>query len=180
MGARARDVSSPAGEFDELTVVLSLMDLAGFTRAVGDLSARGIAELLDRFYRLASGRVSQHGGRVVKFSGDNCLALFEPADAPRAVQCVVDVRDDVSALADELGLELELGGNVHLATVAVGMFGDPATASFDVAGLGVIHTYRLGAGAGIRLSEPVYRRLPSSDRSVWRRYQPPTTYRFAP
>ena len=34
--------------------------------------------------------------------------------------------------------------------------------------------------AFVRLSEPVYRKLPSAERSVWRKHQPPAVYRFEP
>ena len=175
-----RAVAAPAGGFDELTVVLVLMDLAAFTTAVRDLPAVEIATVLDRFHRTAGRRVAEHGGRVVKFSGDNCLAMFEAADAPRAVGCALRTREDVIAAARADGLTLDLGANVHLATVAAGVFGEPPAAAFDVAGIGVVHTYRLGSGAGIRLSEPVYRKLPSAERSVWRKHQPPAVYRFEP
>ena len=70
----------------------------------------------------------------------------------------------------------DLGANVHLATVVTGRFGVGSAATDDVVGVGVIHTYRMGAGPGIRISEPVYRKLASGERSPWRKHQPPATY----
>jgi hypothetical protein len=43
-------------------------------------------------------------------------------------------------------------------------------------GAGVIHVFRMGAGPGVRISEPVYRKLPSGERTPWRKNQPPATY----
>ena len=63
-----------------------------------------------------------------------------------------------------------------MATVAVGRFGAPKCRRDDVAGMGIVHTYRMGSGAGIRISQPVYRKLASADRGGWRKYQPPATY----
>jgi hypothetical protein len=37
----------------------------------------------------------------------------------------------------------------------------------------------MGSGAGIRVSEPVYRQLPNDERTPWHKYQPPATYTFA-
>ena len=48
--------------------------------------------------------------------------------------------------------------------------------TYDVVGMGVIHAFRMGGGAGTRISEPVYRRLPSDRRTPWRKHQPPATY----
>ena len=126
--------------------------------------------------RGATRLVAGYGGHVVKFSGDNCLAVFEPSDARDAVACVLAMRDSVRSMGEDLHLALDLGANVHIATVVSGRFGGPSTPSDDVIGAGVIHTYRMGSGAGIRISEPVYRKLPSAERGSWRKYQPPATY----
>ena len=98
-------------------------------------------------------------GRVVKFVGDGCLAVFEPTDAVRAVDATEALRTRVRELGAANGVELDLGANIHLSTVAEGAFG--LRGIHDVVGMGVVHTFRMGGGAGIRISEPVYRKLPS-------------------
>jgi hypothetical protein len=60
-----------------------------------------------------------------------------------------------------------------------GEFGPPGARQYDIIGAGVIHLFRMGSGAGIRVSEPVYRQLPSDDRRPWRKHQPPATYTLA-
>jgi class 3 adenylate cyclase len=164
----------------EQRLVLVLADLAGFTRAMANLSALEIADVVDHFYRLCGDLVPAHRGRIVKFAGDNCLAVFEPAAAPDAVSCVLALRDAVTSMGLSAGLDLDLGVNVHLATVVAGSFGDPSAPTDDVMGVGVFHTYRMGSGPGIRISEPVYRKLPSGDRAGWRKHQPPATYSLEP
>jgi class 3 adenylate cyclase len=160
----------------EQTLVLVLADLAGFTRAVAGLPSLDMADVVDRFYLLCDDLVPAHRGRIVKFAGDNCLAVFEPASAPDAVACVVALRDAVRSMGRDAGLDLDLGVNIHLSTVATGSFGGPSFPVDDVMGAGVFHMYRMGAGPGIRISEPVYRKLPSPERSQWRKHQPPATY----
>jgi hypothetical protein len=59
--------------------------------------------------------------------------------------------------------------------VVEGEFG--AEGVYDVVGAGVIHTFRMGSGPGVRISEPVYRKLPSARRGSWSKHQPPATYR---
>jgi class 3 adenylate cyclase len=138
------------------------------------LDLHALAALVDAFYREAEDRFTAHGGRVVKFVGDGCLAVFEPGDALAALDAVEELRDRVHDLGARHGVELALGANVHLSTVAEGSFGLSGT--YDVLGAGVIHTFRMGGGAGLRISERVYRKLPSDRRPPWRKHQPPATY----
>jgi class 3 adenylate cyclase len=179
MGA-AQGVRARSTRFEERSLVMVLADLAGFTRAVAHLSAVEIAEVVDRFYVLCGERVAERRGCVVKCSGDNCLAVFDASDARAAVAYATSLRDGVARLAAELDIGIELGANIHMATVAVGRFGDPSASTDDIAGMGIVHTYRMGSGAGIRISEPVYRKLASGERAPWRKYQPPATYTLEP
>lgn len=41
---------------------------------------------------------------------------------------------------------------------------------------GVNQTFLLGRGPGIRISEPLYRALPSAVRSPWVKHKPPAVY----
>jgi hypothetical protein len=34
----------------------------------------------------------------------------------------------------------------------------------------------MGGGAGIRISEPIYRKLPNERRGPWQKSKPPATY----
>jgi adenylate cyclase len=168
-----RDVSPTLSERRRIIVVL---DLAGFTKAVGALSAMELAELVDDFYAVADAAVVEHGGRVVKFVGDGCLALFADDDAEGALGSVDAVASGLPALTRDHGVALELGANVHRSVVVEGGFGGGSSRGFDVIGPGVIHAYRMGGGAGVRISEPVYRQLPNDARQPWQKRQPPATY----
>jgi adenylate cyclase len=158
----------------ERQLAIVLVDLARFTQAVAGLDLRGLALIVGAFYRTADDVVSSHGGRVVKFVGDGCLAVFEPDDVLQALDAVEMLRSRVRALGAEHDLDLDLGANVHISTVAEGAFG--LGGAYEIVGMGVIHLFRMGGGAGTRISEPVYRRLPSDRRSPWRKRQPPVIY----
>jgi class 3 adenylate cyclase len=150
------------------------VDLARFTQSVAGLELVEIASLVDAFYRATGEVVRGHGGRTVKFVGDGCLAVFEPEQALQALAAVEELRARVHVIGTERNVDLDLGANVHLSTVAEGHLGEPGT--YDVVGMGVVHAFRMGGGPGVRISEPVYRRLPSDRRSAWRKHQPPATY----
>jgi adenylate cyclase len=161
----------------ERQLVIVMVDLARFTQAVAALALPDLASLVDRFYLAAGEVIGEHGGRVVKFVGDGCLAVFEPAEVLAALQAVEALRARAGAVGTDYGVMLELGANVHLATVAEAEVGPDG--SYEVVGMGVIHAYRMGNGGGTRISEPVYRKLPSDRRTPWRKYQPPATYTWA-
>lgn len=160
--------------FREQQLVIFVADLARFTQAVAGMDALGIAALVDRFYRSANTVLGEHGGRAVNFFGDACLAVFPPDRAAGAVDAAEALAAEVAQLRSDLDIPIETGVNLHLATVAEGEFGDDGR--YDVMGLGVIHAFRMGNGPGIRISEPVYRKLASSRRGGWEKRQPPATY----
>jgi class 3 adenylate cyclase len=151
-----------------------VVDLARYTQAVSELSLRETAEVLDQFYRATEEVVAQAGGRVIKFVGDGCLAAFAPDDVLAALDTVDKVAQRVRGLGETRGLDMEVGANVHLGTVAEVRLGTAAVA--ELVGMGVVHTYRMGGGPGVRISEPVYRKLPSGHRNRWRKRQLPATY----
>jgi adenylate cyclase len=158
----------------ERQLALVLVDLARFTQAVAGLDLRGLATVVGAFYRAADEVVTRHGGRVVKFVGDGCLAVFEPDEVLQALDVIEELRSRVKALGAAHDIDLDLGANVHVSTVAEGAFGLGGT--YEIAGMGVVHVFRMGGGAGTRISEPVYRKLPSVRRSPWRKHQAPATY----
>lgn len=164
--------------YRERQLVTVVIDLARFTQAVVGMSAMDIAALIDRFYNGASTVITQGGGRVVKYLGDGCLAAFPADEALQAIDAVDAIRMQVRDLAAEFDLDLEMGANVHICTVAEGEFGVDDT--YDIVGMGLIHTFRMASGAGVRISEPVYRKLPSARRTQWSKHQPPATYTLQP
>jgi class 3 adenylate cyclase len=161
-------------DFPERQLVTVVVDLANFTHSVRGMDAPAIASLIDRFYRTVHAEVAEHGGRVVKLLGDGCLIVFPADRALDAVDFVDELRGQVEGMTTPSGNRLGLGVNLHLSTVAEGEFGPDRR--YDIVGAGVIHTFRMGGGEGIRISEPVYRKLPSDRRSGWTKRQPPATY----
>lgn len=167
----------PPTPFTEVQRVLCLVDLTHYTRLSQRLEPFETATFLDGFYKDCHAELGgEAGGRILKFMGDGCLAIFPPDQAADAVAAVLRLRDRVAARARDLPVSVELGANLHLARVVEGDFGPPEAAQHDVLGEGVNFTFLMGRGAGVRLSEPVYRKLPSGARSPWRRIKPPARY----
>jgi len=161
--------------FREAKLVLLAADLAGWTKAAAQLDALALAELADGYYRNAAARVRAHGGRVVKFIGDAVLATFPEEACVAAVDCALALREDAAALASH-SFNVDLGANVHLAVVAAGDFGPDDDRRYDVLGSGVNQLFLMGGGAGVRISEPVYQKLPDERRGAWQKHE--ASYRF--
>ena len=162
--------------FRETKLVLLAADLAGYARATANVSALSVAALLDDWYAECAALVRERGGRIVKFMGDGCLAVFPEQRCLDAIEAAGELRLAANALRAKHGMKVDLGGNVHLAVVAEGDFGPADDRRYDVVGSGVNHVFLMGGGAGIRISEPVYRQLPNDRRGDWHRHRPPATY----
>jgi adenylate cyclase len=161
--------------FRETKLVLLSADLAGFTAAVTALEPVALAEFLDAYYRRAGASVTHHGGRVVKFMGDACFAVFPEERCLAAVDCAMELASEPEPLP---GAQLAVtpGVNVHLGVVAEGELGEGEGRRYDVVGGAVNQLFRMGSGPGLRISEPVYDRLPVGRRAACRRQTAPATY----
>lgn len=158
--------------------VLVVADLINYTRLAKKLDNLETAAFIDEYYRLCYQLIAPAGGRIVKFLGDACLAVFPPERCLEAVDAVAELSRKVGELGSsrQLPFPIRLGANVHMSVIIEGEFGPAETAHYDVLGEGVNFTFLLGRGEGIRISEPVYRKLPSERRSPWERVKPPTRY----
>jgi adenylate cyclase len=165
--------------FRETTLVLWSADLAGFTRAAAKLDPLALAAFLDVYYGRAAAAVEQHGGRVVKFIGDACFAVFPEERCADAVAVAVALAEDAEPLAGA-GPGVAVGVNVHLGTVAEGEMGAGASRRYDVVGAEVNNLFRMGGGPGVRISAQVLARLPAEARGRWREQGRPVTYVLAP
>lgn len=160
----------------ETKLCLLTADLAGFARACANESALAIATFLDRWYRQSAPIITTRGGRIVKFMGDAVLAVFPETAVLQAVDAASALREAAGALRAETRWRVDLGVNIHLAIVAEGEVGPDGDRRYDVFGSGVNHVFVMGGGPGVRISEPVYRQLPSELRGAWAKQRPPATY----
>jgi adenylate cyclase len=163
-------------KFQETKLVLLSADLAGYARATASLDALAVAAFLDDWYRQCAATIRKRGGRIVKYMGDGCLATFPDDKCVAAIDTATELQRAIDDVKSKHQLKVEIGANVHLAVVAEGDFGPDDDPRYDVLGSGVNHLFLMGGGAGIRVSEPVYRQLPNDRRGDWKKNRPPATY----
>ena len=165
-----------APQFASAPTILLLANLNGYAQAFRSHSDAEMAAFIDRFYRIAGEVIEEQGGKVIKFMGDAVLSIFPPAAASETVAAATMMQRAVADLALDIRLEVRLGANIHFGEAVATEFGTGASRRYDVIGRTVNQTFLLGRGGGIRLSERMYRKLPSSERSPWDKRKLPAVY----
>ena len=161
-------------ELQERSATLLLVDLAGFSRLFRHRSNLEVAHFLHSFYQACEELITDQGGRIVKFMGDSCLAIFAGTAAADAVTSALKMELRVASDPLFYKWELKLGINIYCDQVIEGQLGG----RYDLIGTGVNHLFQMGQGPGLRISEPVYRQLPSNRRTAWLKEAAPSTYNY--
>jgi class 3 adenylate cyclase len=168
--------SIPPEAFASRVAVVLVADLEGYARAFKTRTDSEVVSFLDRYYSIADETISAGGGRVVKFIGDAVLAVFPESAATRAVSAAVTLRQDVERAGAGMRMPVRVGVSVHMGPVIETELGSGSSRRGDVIGRTVNQTFLLGRGSGLRISEPVYRKLPSGERTPWTKNRPPAVY----
>lgn len=168
--------SYPTEAFASSTIVVLVADLDGYAKAFRTHTDVEMALFLDRYYCVAEDTICEARGRIVKFIGDSVLAAFSEHDCPRAVSGALTLTSRLEQIGQELGVPIRLGVNIHMGPAVDAELGRGASRRRDIVGRTVNQTFLLGRGPGIRISEPVYRKLPSGERTPWSKNKPPAVY----
>src|SRR5262249_42899066 len=96
----------------KLAAILSA-DVKGYSRLMGE-DEEATIRILTAYRGVMATRIEQHRGRVVDARGDNLLAEF--ASAVEAVQCAVEIQQELKGKNEELPdarkMEFRIGINV--------------------------------------------------------------------
>ena len=151
------------------------VDVSRSTSIVVDIDDDDKAVLFfDGFYALCTRHIEAHGGKVIKYMGDACLASFDADDCVAAIDAVIAMRDAFPAYcASHDVTPTDIHGTVHMGDMVVGQFGPQGFQ--DVMGRAPNTLFKM-AGHGITISEQVYRKLPSGRRGPWRKRGGEVTY----
>jgi class 3 adenylate cyclase len=165
--------------FHSVKRTIVVIDLAGYTKAFQSAGDEKMVDFVQDYYEACEKAITAQGGKIIKFIGDACLAVFAADQAKNAVDAVVELQSTIDTLGKNHNMEISLGANLHLSSTIEGEFGIGSSKRSDVLGRGVNQTFLLGRGSGLRISEAVYRALPSSARAPWNKHKPPAVYHFS-
>jgi DNA-binding NarL/FixJ family response regulator len=137
---------------DRVLATVMFSDIVSSTERAAQIGDRRWRGVLDRHDELIRGKLSDHGGREIKTTGDGFLALF---DAPaRAIRCAAAMRDELRTLGIEvrIGLhsgEVELrGDDVGGIAVSIGARVAASGSAGDVLVSSTVKDLVVGSGIG--------------------------------
>jgi len=158
------------GEKRQVAILMS--DIRGFTLVSESLSPEKVITLLNHYFSHMIVVIQKHQGIIVDFFGDGVLAFFDPLDRPipstvyRAVQCALEMQNDIKAFNAEMEEEslpqLEMGIGLNAGEVIVGNIGSEIRAKYGIVGSAVNITQRIQSkakGGEVVISESVYHHL---------------------
>ncbi len=152
-GAQVLQGSIKRGEGRQIDAVIWISDLRGFTDLSDRLAPKDMLAVLNAYFSVMAGTVTDHGGEVLKFIGDGLLAVF-PLDrdfggrgaanvAVAAAKAALNAElalnlSPPSPLDDILGWRpLRSGIGLHVGGVFFGNIGSAARLDFTVIGQAV-------------------------------------------
>jgi class 3 adenylate cyclase len=143
-------------------VTVIFADLVGFSGLAKRLSPGHLVKLLNSYFSAADVCAERHGIEKVKTIGDAYLAvsggMSSTGDVPAALSFARDLMEEVSALANESGIDLKVRIGIHTGPVVGGVIGSNRL-SYDYWGDTMNIASRLQGAAppnGIAVSEATY------------------------
>jgi len=144
-GLRVLDGTTRRGDGEWIKAVVSFADIRGFTRLSNTLPADKIILFLNKYFGAMTAAVEAHGGEVLKFIGDEVMAIFpyetEEEAREAAVQALLAARETFERI-DGINVskncsvtpDLSVGIALHAGDVFYGNVGSETRLDFTVVG----------------------------------------------
>lgn len=143
-GARVLSGTIKRGDGETISAVVGFFDLRGFTHLSNVLPGDRLVAFLNDYFEAVDASVEAHGGEVLKFIGDEVMAVFpyacEVSARDAAGQALLAARDVVARVATLSaawrveGEPLRVGIALHAGDVFFGNVGAQARLDFTVVG----------------------------------------------
>jgi len=144
-GLKVLDGTTRRGEGEWIKAIVSFADIRGFTRLSNTLPADKIVLFLNKYFGIMTAAVEAHGGEVLKFIGDEVMAIF-PYDteeeaveaAKRALASARETMERIEALnrakSCTVTPDMSVGIALHAGDVFYGNVGSETRLDFTVVG----------------------------------------------
>ena len=139
------DIAAPpiprpiAAEAERRHVTVFFADLVGYTRLSREIGAEETHSLLDGFFAVVDGIVTDHGGHIDKHIGDSAMAVFGAPvahgnDTERALHAALAVRDAMPGLAASFSRDLTVHIGITCGQVVASDTGSSCHHEYTVTG----------------------------------------------
>lgn len=124
----------------ELKLVSILFcDIRKFTRIGLQLAPKEVVKLLNCYYNVMNTCIKKYGGSINQFVGDEIFAIF---GAPlglkdhewKAVNCAREMRNSLSLIKEQTGIEVSVGIGIHAGEVIAGNLGTEDKIEYSITG----------------------------------------------
>jgi len=107
----------------EHRMVVAMADIAGFYKACQEKSDLDTFQMLDKYYFLVNGLVTDAGGKVLKFMGDALLMVYPEDKAKEAVASLGLLKSKAQAIWTEYDEACVVRTKAHVGSVVFGPMG---------------------------------------------------------
>ena len=159
----------------ELDVLVAFTDLTLFSRYANTCSARELFDTVSAYYEVIGGIVSDAGGKVVKFIGDEALVVFPDGDVDRGVDALLAIKETGDAWLTQREMPCRHYIRAHYGPVVCGPVGTRSEKRFDLFGETVNIAATLSS-RGFAMTPQVFRKLQKEKRRLFKKHTPPITY----
>jgi len=149
-GRRVLEGNLMRGDFEKITPAILFVDIKGFTKMTSDLPPEETIARINGFFDVIVAAVTEAGGEVLKFIGDEVLSIFpvgEDGEAGAEAQAVRAARTALeraeAAFAEAPEQRLPYRAAIHVGPVAYGNIGGGDRLDFTAIGPGVNMAARL-------------------------------------
>jgi adenylate cyclase len=133
------------GDGEWISAVVSFADLRGFTRISNTLPADKIVQFLNKYFGAMTSAVEAHGGEVLKFIGDEVMAIFpyenEEGARDAAMRALMAAKETIRSIQEineakvcNLTPDMSVGIALHAGDVFYGNVGSETRLDFTVIG----------------------------------------------
>lgn len=152
-GRRVLSGEIDRGSSQQISAVILLFDLSGFTRLSETLEGTAIIDLLNDYYSMVVDEIDRRGGNVLKFLGDGLLAVFSQKNETAAGRAALDTVRAIRGAMAEINAKRQTAGQpvtgctmaLHAGDVLYGNIGGQNRLDFTVIGPAVNTTARLSS-----------------------------------
>jgi class 3 adenylate cyclase/hemoglobin-like flavoprotein len=171
----------PEGEAESRAIAILFCDLRNFTNISSYNNVYDMAHMLNRFYTMLSEPILMNNGVIYQYVGDEIVGIFGTNGGTKSQNCLDALRAALGMQyavrrlnrmeLKDFDTEFKVGIGINFGRAYLGYLGHPKHRQFAVVGDPVNVASRIqgctkDVGAGILVSDDLFKNLPANDIAV--------------
>jgi adenylate cyclase len=151
----------------EINLLISFFSLNNYSKLSQTKSSKEMFSIISDFFELTSGIIEAKDGKIIKWTGDGALAVFQEESVGKGITALMECRNTANARFKQKGLELEMVVKANFGQVTCGRLGTKKSWNLDIIGTAVNTAARL-ASLGFAITPQVYEKLDSKNKGLFK------------